>query len=206
MIEERDKLRRLVDVYSDDPSPQETKMIPFEPGQVRKSYSPHVFQIRSVGHETSTNYDSPQPGTEFEIDEIKLDFAAVQELLDQYVMRNPNSSPMELMLESFRSHYLHHLPVLDIQIPASYLLKDSPLLFWTTIIIAARDHLAHATFSIQLQLPYKRLLSTYLSKSICCVHTIQALLLLCTWPFLVRNQNDDPSWATAGSLLQLLSR
>lgn len=42
------------------------------------------------------------------------------------------------------------------------------------------------------------MLSGYFVKSIRCIYTIQALLLLCLWPFPVDNQREDPSWEYCG--------
>lgn len=42
------------------------------------------------------------------------------------------------------------------------------------------------------------MLSEYLTCSIRSIWTIQALLLLCLWPFPVENQLDDPSWEYCG--------
>lgn len=42
------------------------------------------------------------------------------------------------------------------------------------------------------------MLSEYLTRSIRSIWTIQALLLLCLWPFPVASQLDDPSWEYCG--------
>jgi hypothetical protein len=47
---------------------------------------------------------------------------------------------------------------------------------------------------VRLQTVFHRLLSEHIVKTIRCTYTIQALLLLCTWPMPVSRQSDDPSW------------
>jgi hypothetical protein len=42
------------------------------------------------------------------------------------------------------------------------------------------------------------MLSDYLFKSIRCLYTIHALLLICVWPAPVKRQTDDPSWTYCG--------
>ncbi|CAM1506000.1 Fc.00g116370.m01.CDS01 [Cosmosporella sp. VM-42] len=179
-IEERDELRRLVDVKTDDASSQE-KETQFDLGMARKLRSPQGHQIRSVVQKASVPSASPQKGVEFDLDGVHLDDATVRELLDH-----------------FCEHYLYHLPILDIRGPANSLLNTSPILFWTIIIITARDHPTYTILEAQLQHPYQKLLSQHVLSSICCVYTIQALLLLCIWPFPVRHQDDDPSWGYSG--------
>lgn len=74
----------------------------------------------------------------------------------------------------------------------------SPLLFWTIIVIASSKHPLHGNHFCSLQVPFHRLLSEHLTRSIRSIWTIQALLLLCLWPFPVANQLDDPSWEFCG--------
>lgn len=42
------------------------------------------------------------------------------------------------------------------------------------------------------------MLSNVMTRSIRSTYTIQALLLLCLWPFPVQSQLDDPSWEYCG--------
>lgn len=105
---------------------------------------------------------------------------------------------MKLILDSFSLHYFYHIPILDLQKPVESLLNDSKLLFWTVAIIAARDHPTRQTYFSLLEKPFLRLLSEQLFRSIRSIYTIQALLLLCTWPLPVTTQPEDPSWEYCG--------
>lgn len=82
--------------------------------------------------------------------------------------------------------------------PIDTIQNDSPLLFWTIILIAARDHQTHRKHYVHLEQPFKNLLAGCLIKSIRSIYTIQSLLLLSLWPFPVRYQTDDPSWTYCG--------
>ena len=110
------------------------------------------------------------------------------------------TSPVEFInsFDSFYRHRLHHLPILDIQKPVDAVLRESPLLFWAVVVVSARDHPEHSTYFSSLLVPFKGLLSEYLVSPFRSERTIQALLLLCTWPFPVNMQADDPSWNYCG--------
>lgn len=99
---------------------------------------------------------------------------------------------------SFLEHYLYHFPILDLQKPIDSIHNDSPVLFWTVIIISAQKHPLHSEQFKRLLTPFKMLFSSYLLNSICSFYTIQALLLLCIWPFPVNKQREDPSWEYCG--------
>lgn len=99
---------------------------------------------------------------------------------------------------SFSLHCLRHLPILDLQKPIDSIRNESPLLFWTVIVISVRTHPLHSAQFESLQAPFRRLLSGYLVNSIRSIYTIQALLLLCLWPFPVAKQPEDPSWDYCG--------
>ncbi|KAJ5260499.1 hypothetical protein N7478_012104 [Penicillium angulare] len=102
------------------------------------------------------------------------------------------------LFEHFAAHYLDHLPILDLTKPIDLIWSDSQLLFWTIIITATSKHPHHSSYFGPLQIQFKRLLSEYLVSSIRCIYTVQALLILCLWPFPVAKQQDDPSWEYIG--------
>ncbi|KAJ8103699.1 hypothetical protein POJ06DRAFT_293524 [Lipomyces tetrasporus] len=102
------------------------------------------------------------------------------------------------LFEHFAAHYLHHLPILDLTKSIDMIWSDSQLLFWTIVVTAASKHPLHSSYFGPLQIPFKHLLSGYLVSSIRCIYTVQALLVLCLWPFPVANQLDDPSWEYIG--------
>lgn len=99
---------------------------------------------------------------------------------------------------SFAAHYLHHLPILDLTKSIDSIWSDNQLLFWTIVIASASKHPRYSSYFGPLQVPVKHLLSEYLVSSIRCIYTVQALLILCLWPFPVAKQQDDPSWEYIG--------
>ncbi|CAI7657420.1 unnamed protein product [Penicillium pancosmium] len=99
---------------------------------------------------------------------------------------------------SFATHYLHHLPILDLTKSIDQIWTDNQLLFWTIVITSAGKHPQHSSYFGPLQGPFKHLLSGYVVSSIRCIYTVQALLILCLWPFPVAKQQDDPSWEYVG--------
>jgi hypothetical protein len=62
------------------------------------------------------------------------------------------------------------------------------------MLTSAREHPDHRVFHARLLSPFRMLLSECVLIGIRDLYTIQALLLLCSWPLPVRNQRDDPSW------------
>lgn len=82
--------------------------------------------------------------------------------------------------------------------PIDTLWDDSPIFFWTIVVISASKHPQHSNYFTLLQVPFKQLLSGYLVNSIRCIYTVQALLALCLWPLPVIKQQDDPSWDYCG--------
>ncbi|KAF9890458.1 hypothetical protein FE257_005863 [Aspergillus nanangensis] len=102
------------------------------------------------------------------------------------------------LFEHFADHYLLHLPILDLAKPINSIWNDNRLLFWTIVVISTSKHPVYSPYFPLLQAPFKRLLSEFLVNSIRCIYTVQALLLLCLWPFPVEKQQDDPSWDYSG--------
>lgn len=95
---------------------------------------------------------------------------------------------------SFHQHYLDHVPFIDIENSAESIHRTSEVLFWALVLVSARNHVLYSQQFSHLRTPFHRLLSEHVVRTIRCPYTIQALLLLCTWPMPVASQNDDPSW------------
>ncbi|UKZ86520.1 uncharacterized protein TrAFT101_002345 [Trichoderma asperellum] len=98
------------------------------------------------------------------------------------------------LLAHFQQYYSDHVPFIDIEKSATSIYQASDVLFWALLLISARNHPLFNRQFPQLQSAFHRLLSEYVVRTIDCTYTIQALLLLCTWPMPVARQCDDPSW------------
>ena len=86
-----------------------------------------------------------------------------------------------------------HLPIVNTNASLESIYTSSPLLFWTIALVTCRHNPRHQDLYQALAAPYEGLLSTILVRSIHSLKNIQAILLLCIWPFPVRHQHDQPS-------------
>src|SRR5580692_10095121 len=102
------------------------------------------------------------------------------------------------MANSYLQHQYYHLPILNRRTPIGTMQKNTPLLFWTIMVVSCRYHrnLCHR-FPL-LRDPYHELLGKALTTSPMSLCTIQATLLLCYWPFPCAKQPQDPSWNYCG--------
>lgn len=99
---------------------------------------------------------------------------------------------------SFLRDQYHHLPILNTLIPITTLQNEIPLLFWTIVVVSTMYHPVYHHVLSSLDGPYHLLLGKALSTSPMSLSTIQAILLLCFWPFPCRKQPQDPSWNLCG--------
>lgn len=108
-------------------------------------------------------------------------------------------------LVRFYSNYHPHLPIVDTTDPPETIFVESPLLFTTIIFIACRHHATYSSLYKQLIPPLNVLISefsAYPNKHVI-DKSIQALLLLCSWPLPFGKQIDDPSWLRCGVITHL---
>lgn len=133
----------------------------------------------------------------YELGGVKLDSHTVNELLKQQVKISEYlriRKIVSLTQYSFHQHYFDHVPFIDIENSADSIHQTSEVLFWALVLVSARNHALYSHHFSKLRSTFNRLLSEHVIRTIRCPHTIQALLLLCTWPMPVASQNDDPSW------------
>ncbi|KAF2105738.1 hypothetical protein BDV96DRAFT_356667 [Lophiotrema nucula] len=102
------------------------------------------------------------------------------------------------LLEYFGRHYWMHAPFVEPVNSPSRLAAESPLLFWTLILIASRKHSNHGYLYARDVFPLQELFAPLASKAIRSVEDIHALLCLCLWPIPQRRELDDPSWDYVG--------
>ncbi|KAL7954551.1 hypothetical protein V8C34DRAFT_317191 [Trichoderma compactum] len=98
------------------------------------------------------------------------------------------------LLEHFYINYFHYVPFIAPGKSADWIYQESELLFWTLLLISARNHPIHFQQFTRLKSASYKLLSEYLIRLIRCIYTVQSLLLLCVWPMPVMTQSDDLSW------------
>lgn len=103
------------------------------------------------------------------------------------------------------------LPILSLPLPIAALQAYSPFLFWTIILVTTRYHKLPDAERDSFESHYTTLAQRASMTSPITLHTIQALLLICTWPVMARYQLAEPSYlycsaAIGGAGLLNLSR
>ena len=101
---------------------------------------------------------------------------------------------------SFRIHYYHHCPILDVSVSISSLYQSPPILFWTIIMLSSRWHPSLHHLHNALLPAFRTLLGQVLVEQIFSLESIHDVALLCFWPLSVRRQIDDPSWNYCGHM------
>lgn len=108
----------------------------------------------------------------------------------------------ELFTEFFQ---LYHpfLPFLDpLRSPDDVYSKDSKLLFWAIISVAARHYEVDGSLLKRLKEPLTELIWKTI-KSQPNHHVVKALCLLCTWPLPARTTVADPTFMLCGVMMQI---
>jgi transcriptional regulatory protein LEU3 len=108
----------------------------------------------------------------------------------------------ELFAEFFQ---LYHpfLPFLDpTRSPDDVCAKDSKLLFWAIISVAARHYEQDGALLARLKDPLTDLIWRTI-KTQTNHHVVKALCLLCTWPLPARTTVNDPTFMLCGVMMQI---
>ncbi|KAE9376216.1 hypothetical protein N431DRAFT_454779 [Stipitochalara longipes BDJ] len=144
----------------------------------------------SLGGISSTSSESPQktifqdPDWSFttqRIDEVELQPVAIAELLQRYYTEYHPIFPIIPDLASFARQY-----------------STCELLFWTIIAISSRYSEQYANLYLQLKIPLQRLATDISKFANEPLSVVQALLLICWWPFPFAATKEDPSWIYCG--------
>ncbi|KAF2748361.1 hypothetical protein M011DRAFT_515679 [Sporormia fimetaria CBS 119925] len=117
-------------------------------------------------------------------------------------VRLPASQVQELFGHFF-AHYHPFLPFLDpSRSPEDVYTKDSKLLFWAIIAVAARRYDADRDLLVRLKEPLTdeiwRAIKNHPNH-----HVVKALCLLCTWPLPARTTTTDPTFMLCGVMMQI---
>src|ERR1700712_5544187 len=83
---------------------------------------------------------------------------------------------------SFQKYYYHHFVILDTRLSRDEIFSNSPILFWTIVIIAARSSPSHIELYSALRPAYEQLLASSIIKVIRSVSSLHALLLITMFP------------------------
>ncbi|RMJ13128.1 hypothetical protein BHE90_004941 [Fusarium euwallaceae] len=155
--------------------------------------------IISVPQSVTDNiYAVPDNGSYFAASEFEMQRIGHLEL-----------SPVAIadILNCYFTSYHHLFPILPD--PSVFVLnyqRCSRLLFWVLIAIASKSMAKYNQLHLQLE-PHVRTLATSIEQATDHpLGTVQALLLLCWWPFPFKALRDDPSWMYAGSVVHIALR
>lgn len=107
------------------------------------------------------------------------------------------------LFTTYLTYYHPFLPLIDESRPPHdyYLLSD--LLFWSIISVASRRMKSRPTLLPRLARNVTDLLWTTLRSIPYSLATVQALALLCTWPFPTSSSTADPTFMLVGIMLQI---
>lgn len=102
--------------------------------------------------------------------------------------------------ELFRIYFTRCHPYLPFSICQSIeaIYQKSPLLFWVICATASPDAVRN-----QLEQPVRTLIGRVLDPTEGSTETVQALLILCMWPFPFTDQKSDPSFIYGGIATQI---
>ena len=113
---------------------------------------------------------------------VEISEDEVDALYQVYAIRSPPVD-YELTVERYFDRYHTFLPFLDCEKSPDEYYELSPILFWCIVAVASRRHTSHITLFTSLATPTTKLVWDNVAALPIPLHTIQALLLLCTWPF-----------------------
>lgn len=104
----------------------------------------------------------------------------------------------------FHQHYAPLVPgIFDADVSPEQCYQKSPFLFWAIVCTGARTYTKDPTILDRLAREITDLALPSLCSNLRPVPTIQAIILLCSWPMPINTLYKDPSHALAGAAMQL---
>jgi transcriptional regulatory protein LEU3 len=104
--------------------------------------------------------------------------------------------------DTFKLKYSRQLPVVEGHIRPNKCFAQSPLLFWTIVIIGSRKYTRDPTLLSLLVPQVTDLIKSAAFTTCKSLSNIQAFLLLCTWPLPFDSLSKDITTTLSGVLLQ----
>lgn len=101
------------------------------------------------------------------------------------------------------TYYHPFLPLIDVTKPLHEYYERSELLFWSIVSVASRRLRSHPTLLPKLARSVTDLLWRTIRSVPHSLPVVQALALLCTWPFPTSSSTADPTFMLAGIMLQI---
>ncbi|OQU99176.1 hypothetical protein CLAIMM_04848 [Cladophialophora immunda] len=109
----------------------------------------------------------------------------------------PPGAAVEL-LQHFERYYFPYATFIRPIKSLARFVMDSPLLFWTMILMASQHHDKYSHLYQNLFVSHQDLLVPLSNTAIRSLEDVHAILLLCIWPIPKRRILHDPSWAYIG--------
>ncbi|OAG38588.1 hypothetical protein AYO21_07248 [Fonsecaea monophora] len=103
----------------------------------------------------------------------------------------------------FKRHCMAYVPMVETLLTPNECHQQSPLLFWTIIAVGSRKYSENPTLIILLGPKVSKLAKLALFAQEPVLLTIQAFLLLCSWPMPFEALSNDITPVLAGAVLQL---
>ncbi|OBT68086.1 hypothetical protein VE03_01510 [Pseudogymnoascus sp. 23342-1-I1] len=119
--------------------------------------------------------------SEKSLEGVSIDAYLIKNLLDNYYQNCHPLFPILPPLETFILSY-----------------DSCSVLFWAVMVVSTKCLSMHSKLHTQLIEPVRRLASEFTKIENRCVEFVQALLLLCSWPFPFNVSITDTSWMFCG--------
>lgn len=131
------------------------------------------------------------------IDGIELDQSTVADLLEEYVAR---FGTICSTLTTNRYYMNCHVRFPLLQDPSACIksFDTCPLLFWAVMAVASKRSHKYSYLHEQLRDPVTRLAAEHTKPTNRLIAFVQALLLLCVWPFPYAQLRENPAWLYCG--------
>ncbi|OJZ85566.1 hypothetical protein ASPFODRAFT_135390 [Aspergillus luchuensis CBS 106.47] len=91
----------------------------------------------------------------------------------------------------FFTHYHPYVPLLDPTISPNQYYARSAVLFWSIILLASRRYTEEPGLFVSLTAPVKKLLWDTIANPPHTWHVVQAIILVCLWPFPTSSLSSD---------------
>lgn len=95
------------------------------------------------------------------------------------------------------------LPFLNPDKPPEDYYRNSPLLFWTIVLVGSRHYKAEQNLFASLSRQVQTLVWSTLADVPQSYHHVKALILLCAWPLPCSSTSTDPTFLLAGMMQQV---
>lgn len=98
----------------------------------------------------------------------------------------------------FDAYYVRHFHILDPVFSLLQLQHESRLLFWSIICVTAQTHVRLAQSFAQIRAAHAKLYHSSTQEALHSLLDLQAILVVCTWPYPASSKQQDASYIQLG--------